>query len=228
MLDIILAISPPLPIAFVYSFTALGAAFIYGFLGGLAVIAAAATVGTVVSIAATRLLLRDWLYASLAAKPTLASIVEALNARGFVLTFVFRLAPLPYGLSNGILAVARLPYPLTLLAALGGSAPKQIMLAVVGSRLSALSDVISSSSSSDPLEIFALALQMTAALATMVAVSYLANKSIASAVHDSQRTRDADNLVAVELGNDIDELGTGESEELVLGSIGSLSLSIGG
>ena len=182
---IVFVSAAPLPTVFVYFMAVMAASFIYGFLMGLALIVAVATCSTAFFIATTRLLARRRVYASLVKTPMLATIVDALSARGFSLAVIFRLAPVPFGVSNGILAVSSLPFGTVFAAALVGALPKQIAYAVIGARLSDLHDIVSSSRR-DPVDIVVLVVQITAACATMVVVAVLANKAISRAIRHVQ------------------------------------------
>eukprot|EP01089_Gocevia_fonbrunei_P010537 TRINITY_DN23468_c0_g1_i1.p1 TRINITY_DN23468_c0_g1~~TRINITY_DN23468_c0_g1_i1.p1 ORF type:complete len:294 (-),score=22.94 TRINITY_DN23468_c0_g1_i1:98-979(-) len=136
----------PVSFPFVIGFSLLGVAagFLYSLQLGFCTALVGCLIGSHLSFWLCRHLLKSWLSDILQrSQPTLATIVNTITAEyGFVFVIMIRLAPIPFGVQNGIFATSELPWPIFSVATLIGVIPKVLLLTYIGSTMHDITSVV--------------------------------------------------------------------------------------
>jgi uncharacterized membrane protein YdjX (TVP38/TMEM64 family) len=114
----------------------LSAGFAWGALGGLAAAIPAAALAALTAFTIGRVAFRGRLRHALMARPRLAAVERAINAKGARLVFLMRFSPiLPFPVLNYVLGMTRIPAPAFVLATATGMLPISFMYTWTGALL---------------------------------------------------------------------------------------------
>ncbi|XP_078458139.1 transmembrane protein 64 [Lampetra fluviatilis] len=120
------------------------AGYLYGFLLGLALVAAGVLIGTFVAHVGCRRWLEGYAAARLRSSGTMSAVIRVLEGGGGLRVIALaRLTPIPFGLQNAVFAVSRVPTPSYLIASSLGLLPTQILNSYLGTTLRTMEDVMS-------------------------------------------------------------------------------------
>jgi uncharacterized membrane protein YdjX (TVP38/TMEM64 family) len=121
----------------------LGAGFVWGPLGGLAIVWPASVVGATGAFLLGRTLLRSRVESWVAGDARFAAVDRALGDRGFLVVILLRLSPLfPFVLLNYALGLTRVRIGTYVLASFLGMLPGTLLFTYLGSTLGSLAEVL--------------------------------------------------------------------------------------
>ncbi len=158
----------------------LSAGVAWGPLGGLAAAIPAAAIAALTAFSIGRLAFRGRLRASLLARPKVAAVERAINAKGARLVFLMRFSPiLPFPILNYVLGMTRIPAVSFVAATATGMLPISFMYTWTGALLGELGGV----GDGPPKEVGALNVLMTAlGIAATVFVTWWVGRAARAAL----------------------------------------------
>lgn len=121
----------------------LGAGFVWGPLGGLAIVSPASVAGATGAFLLGRTLLRSRVASWFEGDARFEAIDRALGDRGFLVVTLLRLSPVfPFVLLNYALGLTRVRTPTYVLASFLGMLPGTLLFTYLGSTLGSLAEVL--------------------------------------------------------------------------------------
>ncbi|MCG8423848.1 MAG: TVP38/TMEM64 family protein [Proteobacteria bacterium] len=121
------------------SLLTIGAGFLYGLAGGIAVVVPSAIAGATVAFLLGRSIARDWVHSQVARRPRMAAIDQAIAERSLLVVFLLRLSPLfPFNLLNYALSLTRARLREYVVATAAGILPGSILYCYIGTTLTDL------------------------------------------------------------------------------------------
>jgi uncharacterized membrane protein YdjX (TVP38/TMEM64 family) len=132
-----------------YTPLGLAAGYIYGRDGPiLGIIEASVTVligtitGSVLGFVLCRMLLKNWFQRKIDASPVLQAFMQTMESKGFFLVLVMRMAPIPFGVQNGLFSVSNVSILSFAVATVVGLVPEIVMLVYMGTTMADLTSIV--------------------------------------------------------------------------------------
>ncbi len=122
----------------------LGAGFLYGLLGGLAVVVPGSVLGATLAFVLGRTVLRKPVVRLLKRHPRFQAVDQAVGEQAFRVVLLLRLSPVvPFNLLNYGLGVTRVPFGTYVLASVLGMLPGTVLYVYLGSLLTSATELLS-------------------------------------------------------------------------------------
>jgi uncharacterized membrane protein YdjX (TVP38/TMEM64 family) len=125
-----------------YTPLGLAAGFIYGQDGPiLGILNASVTVligtitGSIVGFWSCRVLCKSWFQRKINESPTLQAFMHTMESKGFYLILIMRMAPIPFGVQNGLFSVSNVSVLSFSVATIVGLVPEILMLVYMGTTM---------------------------------------------------------------------------------------------
>lgn len=116
------------------SLLTIGAGFVYGIWGGVAVVLPGSMLGAMAAFLLGRSAAREWIGGKVKASPRLRAVDDAIGERAFSVIFLLRLSPLvPFTLLNYVLGMTRARFRDYVLASATGMLPGIFLYVYLGS-----------------------------------------------------------------------------------------------
>jgi uncharacterized membrane protein YdjX (TVP38/TMEM64 family) len=126
------------------SLLTLGAGFLYGLAGGLAVVVPGSVLGAMLAFLLGRTVLRGPIAARMKKHPRFRAVDQAVAEEAFKVVLLLRLSPVvPFNLLNYGLGVTRVPWGTYLLASLLGMLPGTVLYVYLGSLVTSATQLLS-------------------------------------------------------------------------------------
>lgn len=131
------------PCGWGYMVLSVAAGYLYGFVLGMALVAAGVLLGTGVAHVVCRRLLAARVAARVRGSERLSAVVRVVEgAGGLKVVALARLTPIPFGLQNAVFSMTDLSLPNYLMASSVGLLPTQLLNSYLGTTLRTMEDVI--------------------------------------------------------------------------------------
>jgi uncharacterized membrane protein YdjX (TVP38/TMEM64 family) len=126
------------------SLLTLGAGFLYGLAGGLAVVFPGSILGALLAFLLGRTVLRAPIARRMARHPRFAAVDQAVTDEAFWVVLLLRLSPaFPFNLLNYGLGVTKVPVGTYLLASAAGMLPGTVLYVYLGTLLTSAAELLS-------------------------------------------------------------------------------------
>ena len=156
-----------------------GAGAVYGFWGGTALVLVGNGLGSVLSLLATRFLLRDWVARRIAKHPKLKAVEKAVAHDDLKLVFFTRLSPImPFSLINYSLGLTNISAWRFLLATELGAVPATCIYVYVGSLMGNLARIGPELKQHRPIEWVFQGVGLFLVIAVTVYITHLVNQAL--------------------------------------------------
>jgi uncharacterized membrane protein YdjX (TVP38/TMEM64 family) len=167
------------------SLLTIGAGFLFGPVRGTIVVSLGSTAGAVAAFLVARRVAAAWVTRRVAARPTLAAVVRAVEKAPFRIILLTRLSPVfPYTVLNYALGLTTVPLRTYILASWIGMLPGTIMYVLLGSAASSLAEVLSGTKPRTIGELALLAIGLGATVVVTVIITRSARRALGrAAVH---------------------------------------------
>lgn len=131
-----------------YTPLGLAAGFIYGEDGPiLGILNASVTVligtilGSILGFWSCRVLCKSWFQRKINENPTLQAFMHTMESKGFYLIVIMRMAPIPFGVQNGLFSVSNVSVLAFSVATIVGLVPEILMLVYMGTTMADLTSI---------------------------------------------------------------------------------------
>ena len=172
------------------SLLTLGAGFLYGLAGGLAVVLPSSVAGALMAFVLVRTVLRARVVRLLAKHPRLRAVDQAVADEGFRVVLLLRLSPaFPFNLLNYALGVTRVPVGTYLLGTALGVLPGAVLYVYLGTLLGSAAEVFAGRPMSGWAGKLLFAAGLVATAAVVVLVSRAARRELDKALQGAPSTR---------------------------------------
>jgi len=105
--------------------------------------------GSVLGFWVTRVVLKEWFQKMISKKPKLSIFLRAMESHGFKLVLFTRMAPIPFGVQNGLFSISEISFVSFIVATLIGVTPEIVMLVWTGKTVSSISEIAKGQDLSD-------------------------------------------------------------------------------
>ena len=164
------------------SILTLGAGFLFGVVGGTAVVSVGSTLGATAAFVIGRFLARDWIAAKVAGRPRFAAIDEAVGREGLKIVLLTRLSPIfPFNFLNYAFGLTGVPLWKYFLASWLGMLPGTVMYVYLGATLGSLAEVAAGRAEKTLAEWVFFGVGLAVTVVVTVVVTMIARKALAAA-----------------------------------------------
>ncbi|XP_036905218.1 transmembrane protein 64 [Sturnira hondurensis] len=168
------------PCGWGYIVLSVAAGYLYGFVLGLALMAAGVLFGTGVAHVVCRRLLAARVAARVRGSERLSAVIRVVEgAGGLKVVALARLTPIPFGLQNAVFSMTDLSLPNYLMASSVGLLPTQLLNSYLGTTLRTMEDVITEQTISG---YFVFCLQIIISIGLMFYVVHRAQMELNAAI----------------------------------------------
>ncbi len=167
----------------------LGAGFVWGPLGGFAVVSPASVLGATIAFLLGRTLLRGRVEAWVGDDPRFRAVDAAVARQGLLIVLLLRLSPIfPFVLLNYALGLTRVRAGHYVLASFIGMIPGTLLFAYLGSTVTNLAELASGAATEDPSAQYLYWGGLAATLAVTVLVTRIATRALRQSVDLNDET----------------------------------------
>jgi len=121
---------------------ALSAGFLYGVILGFITASFGAILGSAISFLACRKWLKSCVQDKLNKQVAMTALMTAVNKHAFKICFMMRMAPIPLGIQNALLAISKIEFNVYMMSTSLGLFPELLLLVYFGSTTKEFSDLV--------------------------------------------------------------------------------------
>jgi len=182
-----------------YSIFGLSAGFIYPdhFLKASLAVGIGTFLGSCLGFWVTRLVFKEWVQQRIAKKPTLQAFILAMEKLGFKLVLMMRMAPIPFGIQNGLFSVSNIPFDSFIVATILGVTPEILMLVFAGRTMASISEIATGRYHLSFEQYLILGVEVMITIFLLAAIGYFSRKAMRE-VKFKQRLNEIDRKSDIE------------------------------
>jgi len=192
-----------------YTPLGLAAGFIYGQDGLiLGILNASVTVligtitGSILGFWSCRVLCKGWFQRKINESPTLQAFMHTMESKGFYLILIMRMAPIPFGVQNGLFSVSNVSVLSFSVATIVGLVPEILMLVYMGTTMADLTSIATGDFEFGLWQKIMLGIEIGMTLILFVLLFFLSREAMRKVRERQRQTEMAESLADLEMEED--------------------------
>jgi uncharacterized membrane protein YdjX (TVP38/TMEM64 family) len=189
-----------------YTPLGLAAGFIYGQDGPiLGILNASVTVligtitGSILGFWSCRVLCKGWFQRKINESPTLQAFMHTMESKGFYLILIMRMAPIPFGVQNGLFSVSNVSVMSFSVATIVGLVPEILMLVYMGTTMADLTSIATGDFEFGLWQKIMLGIEIGMTVILFVLLFFLSREAMRKVKERQRQTEMAESLADLEM-----------------------------